>query len=351
LADGPVPRGSQAFNSYYGGKVPTIHRLPRIVRSNDIAKPRVLLVDDHPGVLDRVAALLENDFHVVGTASDGRQALDSLRHIDPDAIVLDINMPGLDGFQTMRALEQAGSRAPVVFLSLLHTEELVSEALRCGGQGYVVKSLMTRDLASALDQVLLGRRFVPSLTPLLELAPLTGHAMQIHSDIDTFIDGLAAFFDQALRRGDATCVIAQARVRDGLEDRLRVRGWDVGGPAGHKRYLAIDVHGALRGFMRNGLPDAFLMSELASELDRYRGAVAEDATSRLTIFGNMVVPLLAAGNAQAAMALESIWNRVTHDLPFFTLCGYPASCFSPDEPDLWDRACAEHSAVSPASDL
>ena len=81
-------------------------------------------------------------------------------------IVLDINMPGLDGFQTKRALEQAGSRAPVVFLSALDADDYVSEAFRCGGRGYVLKAHLARDLASALDQVLLGRMFVPSLTSL-----------------------------------------------------------------------------------------------------------------------------------------------------------------------------------------
>jgi AmiR/NasT family two-component response regulator len=74
-----------------------MHPLPRFVRSSGAPKPRVLLVDDHRDILDRVSALLVDDFDVAGLATDGRQALDLARQVDPDVIVLDINMPGLDG--------------------------------------------------------------------------------------------------------------------------------------------------------------------------------------------------------------------------------------------------------------
>jgi CheY-like chemotaxis protein len=328
-----------------------MHRLPRFVRSSGAPKPRVLLVDDHPGVLDGVSALLDDDFDVAGLATDGRQALDLARQIDPDVIVLDINMPGLDGFQTKRALEQAGSRVPVVFLSAVDADDYVSEAFQCGGRGYIPKLRLARNLASAVDQVLLGRVFVPSLTSLCELAKDGGHAMQVHGDVECFLDGVASFFNLALRRGDATCVIGTDEVREGLDRRLRAAGWNVGGPSGHKRYLSIDTADALSRFMRNGLPDAEIVADIASELDQYRRDVSESESSRLTIFGNMVVPLIADGNSTAAIALESHWNRLTYPLPFLTLCGYPASCFHACGPDVWSNACHEHWAVSHTNDV
>ena len=175
--------------------------------------------------------------------------------------------------------------------------------------------------------------------------------MQLHGDVESFLDGLAAFFDLALRRGDATCVIATERVREGLGDRLRARGWDVGGGSGHKRYLVIDAADALNRFMRNGLPEGSRLAEIAAELDQYRQAVAEGASSRLTVFGNMVELLSAEGNGKAVIALESLWNNLTRSLPFFTLCGYATSCFHDGVPDLWSGACAEHWALSHASDV
>ena len=102
-----------------------------------------------------------------------------------------------------------------------------------------------------------------------------------------------------LRRGDATCIVATKRIREGLGNRLRTRGWDVGGSSGHERYLAIDAADALNRVMRNGLPDRDRLAELAGELDQYCPAVSEGATSRLTIFGNIVTLLSADGNTQA----------------------------------------------------
>lgn len=328
-------------------------RFARITRPTAGPRPRVLLVDDHRQVRDTVSAMLTaDDFDVIGVAADGRQALDTARQVLPDVIVLDVDMPGLDGFQTLRALQQGGlPTAPVVFLSMHDADEIVDEAFRCGGRGYVVKSCVGRDLASALDQALLGHLFVPSLTSLFRLADGGMHAMQLHGGVEPFLDGLAAFFDLALRRGDATCVIATERVREGLGVRLRARGWDVGRSSGHKRYLVIDATDALNRFMRNGLPDADRLAGIAAELDQYRLAVAEGATSRLTVFGNMVVSLSADGNAEAVIALESLWNTLTHGLPFFTLCGYATSCFHNGAPNLWSGACAEHRALSRASDL
>jgi CheY-like chemotaxis protein len=327
-------------------------RFARITPSDAGRRPRVLLVDDHRQVLDTVSGMLSDDFDVVGVATDGTQALDTARQVHPDVIVLDVDMPGLDGFQTFRALEQSGlSTTPVVFLSMHDADEIVSEAFRCGGRGYVLKTRVGRDLVNALDQALLGRVFVPSLSSLLQLADGSVHAMQVYDGAESFLDGLAAFFDRALRRGDATCVIATTPLREGLGDRLRARGWDVGGSSGHKRYLAVDAADALNRFMRNGLPDRDRLAEIAGELDEYRRAVSEGATSRLTVFGNMVVPLIADGNAPAAIALENHWNRLTHGLPFLTLCAYASSCFHDGEPNLWSSACTEHWALSHAKDV
>ena len=313
----------------------------------------MLLVDDHRVLLERVSSLLSDDFEVVGLFTDGREAIDAAPTVAPDVVVLDINMPGLDGFQTMRALKQAGSRAPVVFLSLHDADECVAEAFRCGARGYVLKRQVVHDLSGALDQVLHGRMFAPSLTSLYRLAdgPGASHAMQLYGDVPSFLDGLAAFFDMALRHGDATCIAATEDVREGLRARLRVRGWDVGGSSGHDRCLFLDARETLNRFMRNGLPDAKLLAELLAELDDFRRTVANNATSALTIFGNMVVSLIASGNAAGTIALEKQWNALTQDRPYFTLCGYATSSFHNGSADLWSRVCAEHWAVSQASDL
>lgn len=293
--------------------------------------------------------MLSGDFDVVGLATDGAQAVEKAGQVNPDVIVMDVQMPGLDGFQAARRLRRGGSSAPVVFLSMHAGDDVVSEAFRCGGLGYVLKQRVGRDLLCALDQALLGRSFLPSLGPL---APIDGgsHVMQVYDGVEPFADGAATLFDHALRRGDATCVIATRGVRESLRDRLRARGWNVDGSPGHRRYLAIDAGDALKRFMRNGLPDPDRLAEIARELDEYRRAES-GAASRLTVFGNMVVALSADGNTPAMIALESLWNTLTRDLPFLTVCGYASSCFHDGVPGLWAAACAEHRTLSHASDV
>jgi len=316
------------------------------MQSNGGARPRVLLVDDHPHVIDAVAASLAEEFDVAGIATDGMQALETAFQVKPDVIVLDVSMPGIDGFQTFRALENAGSRTPVVFLSMYDADVYVSEAFRCGGRGFVLKSHIGRDLASALNQALLGHLFVPSLTSLYRLAEGGGHAMQVHSDVESMFDGLAGFFDLALRLGDATCVVSTEQIREGLGERLRARGWNVGGTTGHKRYLAVDEADALDRFMLNGLPDESRLTQIVAEMDRHRLAVAERATSRLMIFGTMAGLPLQEGNEKAAIALEKLWTKVTRGLPFLTICGYSKSCFHSGVPAFVSTVRTEHWALS-----
>lgn len=326
-------------------------RVARSTRTHAGARPKVLIVDDHRPVLEMVSAVLADDFDVVGTTTDGRHAIDMAHKLEPEVIILDVQMPGVDGFQTLGMLQETGLATPVVFLSMHHADEYVSQAFRCGARGYVLKPRILRDLPTALEQTLLGQSFVPSLTSLLQLGERNVHAMQLHHDSELFLDSLATFFDCALRRGDATCVIATERIRQALDGRLRARGWNVEPSTRHRRYLVVDADDALNRFMRNGLPDRDQLAEIAAEMDQYRREVAEGTTSRLTLFGNMVMCLNACGNTEGMIALESMWNALTHDLPFLTVCGYSERCFHDETPALWRDVCAEHSALNHAHDV
>jgi CheY-like chemotaxis protein len=293
--------------------------------------------------------MLGDEFEVVATTTEGSEAAELARRVQPDAIVLDVNMPGLNGFQTMASLGRAELRAPVVFLSMVESDEFVSEAFRSGGHGYVLKSRVVSDLASALDHALSGRQFVPTLTSLGAIADSCGHAMHVHGgDLAASLDGVTALFDLALRRGDATCVVATEAVREGLARRLRDRGWDLGGSA-PGRYLALDADDAIAGFMRDGMPDPDRLARIASDLDQYRLASTGRSASRLVIYGAMAASLFASGQPQAALALERQWAMLSRDLPFLTVCGYAASCDG--QPEFWSSACAAHSVVSHGTDL
>jgi DNA-binding NarL/FixJ family response regulator len=102
---------------------------------------RILIVDDHPLTRDALAALLEqHGFAVVGQAEDGEQAIERARELDPDLVLLDLSMPGLDGLEALPRLRVAAPRCEVVVLTASGTEENLLGAIRGGAAGYLLKS-------------------------------------------------------------------------------------------------------------------------------------------------------------------------------------------------------------------
>ena len=102
---------------------------------------RILVVDDHPLTRGALAALLEqHGFAVVGEAADGEEAIDRARALQPDLVLLDLSMPGLDGLTALPRLRAAAPSCEVVVLTASGTEENLLGAIRAGAAGYLLKS-------------------------------------------------------------------------------------------------------------------------------------------------------------------------------------------------------------------
>jgi DNA-binding NarL/FixJ family response regulator len=124
-------------------------------------------VDDHPALLEQARRLLSGEFDVVGTLPDGAGLSRAIEDNQPDAIVLDISLPGASGLDLARQLRDANCSAAIVFLTVHCDADYARAALAAGAIAYVVKSRMATDLIAALRQALGGRRFV-SPCPELE---------------------------------------------------------------------------------------------------------------------------------------------------------------------------------------
>ena len=120
----------------------------------------MLLADDQPAILAQVLRVLGNGYDVVGTVGDGPGVLELAARLDPDVIVLDITMPGIDGFGAARSLKRAGCRSRLVFLTVHEDLDFVREALALGADAYVLKSRLASDLPHAIDEVMAGRTFI-----------------------------------------------------------------------------------------------------------------------------------------------------------------------------------------------
>ncbi len=118
---------------------------------------RVLLADDHPLFRDGVAALLQaRGFEVVGEASDGLEALELTRQLHPDLVLMDINMPRLNGLDATRLITTERPNTGVVMLTVSDDDENLFEAIKSGAQGYVLKNTDTQTFFDLLDGVARG---------------------------------------------------------------------------------------------------------------------------------------------------------------------------------------------------
>src|SRR3989442_12604086 len=122
---------------------------------------RVVLADDHVVLRQGVRALLERQgLEVVAEASDGRAAVEVGREHEPDVAVLDIMMPLLNGIDAARQIVEARPGIQIVMLTALEQERLVTEAVRAGVRGFVLKTQGGEDLAQAIQQGARGGVYV-----------------------------------------------------------------------------------------------------------------------------------------------------------------------------------------------
>ena len=116
-------------------------------------------------MLAQVARVLGETCDVVGTVFDGLALVEAAARLDPDVIVSDISMPGLNGLGALRGLKAAGCRSRIVFLTVHEDPDFVREAMSLGADAYVVKSRLVSDLPKAMREAVAGRTFVSPTGP------------------------------------------------------------------------------------------------------------------------------------------------------------------------------------------
>ncbi|RFQ41554.1 two-component system response regulator NarL [Pseudomonas sp. ATCC 13867] len=135
--------------------------------------PRILLVDDHPMMRKGVIQLLEfeEDLRVVGEASSGEEALHMAAELEPDMILLDLNMKGMNGLDTLRAMRENGVDARIVVFTVSDDRNDVINVLRAGADGYLLKDMEPERLLEHIRQAATGQLTIsPQLTQVLAQA-------------------------------------------------------------------------------------------------------------------------------------------------------------------------------------
>lgn len=129
-----------------------------------MSRPRILMADDHVMLLEAFTALLEPEFDVVGTVTDGRTLLVEFARLHPDVVLLDVGMPLLNGLDAGRQLKAQNPSVTLIYLTMNQDPDLAGEALRLGASGYVLKTSALQELKQAIQEALRGRSYI---TPLI----------------------------------------------------------------------------------------------------------------------------------------------------------------------------------------
>jgi CheY-like chemotaxis protein len=297
---------------------------------------RILVVEDHSPFRRLICTALQRraEFQTI-EAADGLEAVQKAEELQPDLILLDINLPKLHGFEVAKRIRRLAPHARVLFISQESSSDIVRTALSLGAHGYIQKLSAGSDLLPAIDAVLDGQRFVSSSLAFTEPADAPAphrHEILFCSDDAAVVDGFRGFIAAALNAADAAIALVTESHRTRLLQQLRSQGVDIDGAIERGTYLSFDADVA---------PDPVRFLEAIDGV-REAAAKAGKAHPRVAFCGERAGRLWAAGRTAQAVQLERLCSELAHDVDI--LCAYPLP-YTKDDQAL-TRICAEHTAVS-----
>jgi two-component system response regulator NreC len=207
---------------------------------------RVLLADDHGIVRQGLKLILatQPDFEVIGEASNGREAAELAEKLRPDIVLMDVQMPELNGIEATRRMVAANARIRVLVLSM-HKEALyVREVLKAGARGYILKDAIDTELLSAMRSVARGDGYI---SPAVSGALLTDYREQSANPLDTL----------STREREVLQLIAEGKTNKEVATKLNLSVYTVDSHRG-KIMEKLNLHSAgelVRFAMKNGLVD------------------------------------------------------------------------------------------------
>jgi DNA-binding NarL/FixJ family response regulator len=334
---------------------------------------QILVVDDFLSWQRLVSKMFESEpnLKIISFASEGFEAVQKAKELQPDVILMDINLPKLSGIEAARQIRKVAPNSKILFVSSYDSLEIVEGALDTGASGYVVKLDAGEELAKAVKAVFQGKRYVsgrlkevipagsedthapdrevlawPSAPALpRKTETILCHEAQFYSDDVIYRETVAHFIGTALRAGNAAILLATQPHRDSLFQSLKTQGVDVDAATQQGSYVSLDAAETLSKFMVNGWPDADRFFESFRNLIQSASNGAKAEHPRVAICGEGVALLWAEGKREAAIRLEQLGNILAGTDRVDILCAYPFSLLIQEDEHAFKSICAEHSAV------
>ena len=311
------------------------------------------------------------ELQIVGEDTDGLQALQRADELQPDLILLDIGLPSLNGIEVARQVLKLSPKSKILFVSQESSPDVVREALGTGAHGYVVKIDAGTELLIGVSAVLRGDQFVGrrfaghdfvgasdavaaspefrtqgALEPLgLNIRIARRHEVRFYPDDASLLVDVMQFIGTALNAGYGAIVVATESHRNSLLRRLETDGVDIAAAIDKWKYISVDAADALSAFMVNGVPDPARFLKFFGDLIVTVAEAAKGEQPRVAVFGEGVQLLCSQGNAEAAIRVERLTNRIANTYDVDILCGYcPGTVQGGMDNHVFQRIREEHSA-------
>jgi len=207
---------------------------------------RILIADDHPLVRSGLRALFltAEDLEVVGEAATGEEAVTLAERLQPDVIVMDLRMPGINGIEATRRIVQAHPQMRILVVTLFEDDDSVFAALRVGARGYILKDAIDTELLSVVRAVARGDEYV---SPAVSGALLSDYRHNITDPIDLL----------SSREREVLQLIAEGKTNKEIATRLNLSVYTVDSHRG-KDMDKLNLHSTgelVRFAVRHGLVD------------------------------------------------------------------------------------------------
>jgi DNA-binding NarL/FixJ family response regulator len=323
-----------------------------------------------------IAPILQQrpNWHVVAVATEPSDAVRLARHLHPDLILLDLDLPRMNGINAARQIRMVSPESKIVFLSRESSASVLRELLEFGVLGYVKKDYASSELIAAMEAVLQHRQFIGSggasheLTGagesrterhikevLTEMAspsrekPISppSHEIQFYSEDRVLLDRLSGFVEAALRAGHSAAVCATRPWRDHLVYALQGRDFDVDDLIRRRNYMAFDAVKTLSAFTTGESLDRPKFLQVLGGVITSAADAARGIRPRVALYQECSSLLWAKGRDETAIQLERLVNELVSRYDVDVLCGYSLIYFHGEEDSqVIHRLCAEHSAVN-----
>ena len=313
----------------------------------------VVVIDDHHAWRQQVTAMVEKSgaWRVTGEAADGGEGCALVASLQPDLILLDIELPTMSGIETATRILAANPSARILFLSGHSSWDVIEAALLTGARGYVLKNFAGTDLLPAMAAVAAGRRFLSGAAGGRPFnADEDRHHAHLHdagfySSDAALIDEYEAFAADGLLAGKVVVSLLGAERRQALFERLTARGFDMTRALAEDRYIALDVDAVQTPLMIDGLPDESLFWNMVIAVMMRAARASRSNAPAIAGFGDGAQTLWRNGMPAAAVLIEQMWNDVSKTLNVDVLCGYSLPSVDAEDHEMRELIGAAHSAT------